>query len=120
MTSVPNPAHVFYAATEAARNRAQLAGLSGGQRNDLDRAMLDLANRQRLSENIVAQLARQGVPVSQLLGLRPKESLIGELRECGPRAQETLGFQLARRMAAGGWQIASGNASPSPYPRKES
>lgn len=105
---IPHLGRDFADARRVALGRAQLAGLTGPQCDDLDEALLDLERDMRLTENIVARLARQGVPVSQLLGLHQKASLIGELRECRPGVQEILGVHLARRMAAGDWRIAGG------------
>lgn len=116
----PYPGRVFAAARHAAIDRANRANLSGRQIEDLEKALLDLERDVRLTEGIVARLARQGVPVSQLLRVSPRTSLIGDLRKQEPGMPQSLGIQLARRMAAGGWQIAPGNASPSPYPKRGS
>lgn len=97
---------VFSEARRAALDRAQLAGLTGAQCDDLDWGLLDLTQEYALTEGIAARLVRQGVPVSQLLGLRPGQCLLSLLRHSGPLGRQTLARQLARRMAAGDWRIA--------------
>lgn len=120
MTGPRHLSQDFSEARRVALDRAQLAGLTGAQCDDLDWGLLDLIQEYALTEGIAARLVRQGVPVSQLLRLRPGQCLLPLLRRSGPFGRQTLARQLARRMAAGGWQIASGNAARSPYPKKES
>lgn len=106
MTGPRHLSQEFSEARRVALDRAQLAGLTGAQCDDLDWGLLDLVQEYALTEGIVARLVRQGVPVSQLLGLRPGQCLLSLLRHSGPLGRQALARHLARRMAAGDWRIA--------------
>lgn len=106
MTGSPRLSQVFSEARRVALDRAQLAGLTGAQCDDLDWVLLELIQEYALTEGIAARLVRQGVPVSQLLGLHPGPRLLSLLRHVGPLGRQTLARRLAWHMAAGDWRIA--------------
>lgn len=116
MTTPPNPSHVFAAARAAAVRIAVAARLDPAQLTDLERTMLDFEATRKLDQVMVARMARQGVPVSQLLGCRGSR-LLGALRAGTPT--RPLAQSLASALASGSWTISGGNVGLNPYTQRK-
>lgn len=116
MTTLPSPSHVFAAAREATVRIAVAAHLGPAQLADLERTMLDFEAARKLDEVMVARMARQGVPVSRLLGC-PGQQLLAALQAGTPT--RTLAQSLAFALASGSWTISRGDAGLNPYKREK-